>query len=423
MSDSTGKDLIVVKLNSARLLLAQVRNAEQAKQVADLARAAAVYARRQQLSVEIRQEAHVCEVDAMTLLGDFLKQTPANPGTRGQLNGSDSSGSTKVEPPENKTPTLDEIGVSKKESAEAQALARLKEKQPDLHEQVRTGKTTVSKARAQVKKEEKREALKRAAQAVPEETPSWRVIHGDTLSWLATPRLIGTPDLIFADPPYNIGVNYGDGSKADRLPDEQYLAWSRQWVGACADVLAKNGSLWLLIGDEYADHFGLMLQAAGLNRRGWIKWYETFGVNCANGFNRCSRHLFYCVKNPRRFTFHADAVMRPSDRQEKYNDPRAAEGGKVWDDVWGIKPPIPRLTGTCAERLPDFPTQLPLALLRPIIGCSSNPGDLVLDPFSGSATTGVAALESGRRFIGIEKQEKFVELSTLRLKGACRDAC
>jgi site-specific DNA-methyltransferase (adenine-specific) len=144
-----------------------------------------------------------------------------------------------------------------------------------------------------------------------------------------------------------------------------------------------------------------------------VKWYETFGVNCANNFNRCSRHLFYCVKDAKRFTFNPEAVNRQSDRQTKYGDSRADPGGKIWDDVWEI----PRLVGTAKERIPDFPTQLPLAILRPIIGCSSNPGDGVLDPFCGSATAGVAAVEAGRKFIGIEKSGRFVELATQRMKG------
>jgi hypothetical protein len=74
-------------------------------------------------------------------------------------------------------------------------------------------------------------------------------------------------------------------------------------------------------------------------------------------------------------------------------------------------------TGICGERLPGFPTELPLALLRPIVLCASGPSDLVLDPFSGSGTTGAAALESGRRFVGIERTAMFVYLSRRRLAG------
>jgi DNA modification methylase len=106
------------------------------------------------------------------------------------------------------------------------------------------------------------------------------------------------------------------------------------------------------------------------------------------------------------------------DLQPRLAGPRAAPEGKLWDDVWGINPPIPRLTGTCAERLPGFPTQLPLALLRPVVLCASDPGDLVIDPYSGSATSGASALESGRRYLGIERESEFVRLSRLRRAAA-----
>jgi site-specific DNA-methyltransferase (adenine-specific) len=108
-------------------------------------------------------------------------------------------------------------------------------------------------------------------------------------------------------------------------------------------------------------------------------------------------------------------VNRPSDRQTKYGDSRADPAGKCWDDVWGITPPIPRLVDNHHERIPDFPTQLPLDLLRPIVSAHSDPGDLVLDPFSGSGTTGCACIELGRRFVGIELSEKFADLSRKRL--------
>jgi site-specific DNA-methyltransferase (adenine-specific) len=221
--------------------------------------------------------------------------------------------------------------------------------------------------------------------------------------------------LAFADPPYNIGVEYGQGPRGDRLPRDQYLGWCGDWMRSTARLLAANGSFWVLINDESAAEFKGLLEAAGLALCKWLIWYETFGVNCPGRFNRTHRHLLWAVKNPRRFVFHAEAVNCPSDRQAKYQDARANPAGKTWDSVWGINPPIPRLTGTCAERLADFPTQLPLGLLRPIVGAASDSGDLVLDPFAGSATTGVAAIELGRRFVGIEREDHFAQGARLRL--------
>jgi hypothetical protein len=159
-------------------------------------------------------------------------------------------------------------------------------------------------------------------------------------------------DLIPTDPPYNNGTNYGFGPEADRLPDAVFLGNLRRSLAECHRVLKPDGSLWLVMADEYADYLGVILREVGFHRRAWVKWYETFGVcnSARNNFSRSSRHLFYCVKDPGRYMFDPRPVMRPSDRQKKYKDKRANPRGKVWDDVWGIDPPIPRVTGTSRER-------------------------------------------------------------------------
>lgn len=406
------QDLIVSKLEPARQMLALARDASDAKQVADLARAAEVYARRQKLSEECIAYATAVKVDALTLMGEFLKTAPK------ALAGRPAKISTKVEPisPPTQEETFGDGG--RKIASDAQALADLKQEDPATFEQVRTGKVSVrkgaNKVRTTRRTRQRMAKLEEAASNAPEADARWQVITGDCLGVAALRVLPERPRLIFADPPYNIGINYGEGEKADRRDSAAYMLWCLEWMRRCAELLPPDGSMWVLIGDEYADHYGNALRSVGLHRRAWIKWYETFGVNCANNFNRTSRHLFYCVKDPHNFVFHKGAVSRASDRQTKYNDARANPEGKVLDDVWFD---IPRLTGTCAERLPTFPTQLPLALLSRVIACASDPGDLILDPFNGSGTTGVAALRLGRRYIGIEKSEVFARLATLRLKG------
>jgi DNA modification methylase len=286
---------------------------------------------------------------------------------------------------------------------------------PELHEKVKAGRITLPQARREVQRQEKRAALEakaRTVQGSPERS-AWEIRVGDCIDVIKSMEVLSAR-LVFADPPYNIGIDYGDHHD-DAMSDGQFIAWSSRWIKAAARTLAPDGSMWVLIGDEYADHYGILLREAGLHRRAWIKWYESFGVNASNNFNRCSRHLFYCVKDARNFVFNPDVVNRPSDRQVKYGDGRADPGGKLWDDVWGVNPPIPRLVGNAAERIPDFPTQLPLSLLLPIVGCASDPGDLVIDPFNGSGTTGEAALRLGRRYLGIEKSSRFAGLARMRL--------
>jgi site-specific DNA-methyltransferase (adenine-specific) len=297
---------------------------------------------------------------------------------------------------------------------------RVRAAAPELAEKVKAGTMTLPQARREVARREKRATLEAKAAAAPAGRGSWEVRRGDCLEVLPT---LGRESvrLIFADPPYNIGVDYGDGEAADRLPDDEYVARCGRWLEASRDALAPDGSLWLLCGLEYDHRLRVVAEGLGFHTRQSITWFETFGVNCTDKFNRCSRRLLWLVKDPRRVVFHPAAVTRPSDRQTKYNDQRADPAGKTWDDVWGINPPIPRLVDNDPERLHDFPTQLPLALLRPIVGCASDPGDLVVDPFSGSGTTGHACLELGRRYLGIERSERFAALSELRLRAAAEE--
>lgn len=406
-------DVVTARVDRARAELLLARDATDAKRVADMARAAEVYARRQRLAEDAIAYATAIKIDAMTLMGEFLKAAEKNTGAKGI--------GTSAVPEENRTPTLADVGITKKESSNAQALAAIKEKAPEVHEQIRAGKTTVAKARVESRRQEKREELKAKADAAPGAADSWRIVTGDCVEELAKVEP-GTVRLAFADPPYNQGVDYGGGAKADRLPDHQFLAWCGAWMDAVVRTLTPDGSFWVLISDEYADDFARLLRLAGLRRKQWLVWYESFGVcdSDRRGFARSSRHLLWYVRDSRNFVFNPDPVTRPSWRQRN-GDARADPGGRTWDSVWGIDPPIPRLVGTAAERIPDFPTQLPLALLRPIVGCASDPGDLVLDPFNGSGTTGAACIELGRRYLGIERSGKFAEMARLRLKGVRRE--
>jgi site-specific DNA-methyltransferase (adenine-specific) len=290
-------------------------------------------------------------------------------------------------------------------------------KRPDLEKKVVDGEMKPAEALREIRSTKRRQELEQAAAKAAAERhesdrPKWSIINGDVIQGLESVRdEHGPARLIFTDPPYNIGIDYGDGEKADRLDDDEYMTWVANWLALCWECLTDDGSAWVMIGDEYAAEYALAIKEAGFTIRSWIKWYETFGVNCSNKFNRTSRHIFYAVKDPAAFVFNPEAVTRPSDRQTKYGDSRASAGGKIWDDVWQI----PRLTGTCSERIPDFPTQLPLSLVEPIVLCASMPGDLVVDPFNGSGTTGVASVRNARKYVGIEKSEAFADMASKRI--------
>jgi len=277
----------------------------------------------------------------------------------------------------------------------------------------------------------------------------------------------GSVDLAFADPPFNIGYDYDVYD--DSLEHQQYIAWSREWISAVYRVLKPNGTFWLAIGDEYAAELKLASQDIGFHCRSWVVWYYTFGVNCARKFTRSHAHLFHFIKDPADFTFRDDDLDNrvPSARELVYNDKRANSIGRLPDDTWiirpadvvgevvsdddgtwspnllpapsdknrtfalrpqdmdgGFTPPedtwyFPRVAGTFKERAGFHGCQMPEQLLGRIIRTCSNPGDVVLDPFSGSATTLAVAKKLGRAYVGFELSKDYVRYGLERLDSIC----
>ena len=135
------------------------------------------------------------------------------------------------------------------------------------------------------------------------------------------------------------------------------------------------------------------------------------------------------MADPARFTFNGEAVRVPSARQTTYADRRANPAGKMPDDTWVLRPQederlfppasdtwyVPRVCGTFKERT-GHPCQMPEAVLERIIRVSSNPGDLVLDPFAGSGTTLATARRLGRRYLGIELSAEYAAAIRRRLE-------
>jgi site-specific DNA-methyltransferase (adenine-specific) len=228
----------------------------------------------------------------------------------------------------------------------------------------------------------------------------------------------GCIDLVFADPPFNIGYNYD--VYQDRRARSEYLDWCRDWIVEIRRILKPSGSFWLAIGDEFAAELKLIAQDdAGFAYRSWIIWYYTFGVNCVRGFSRSHTHLFHFVSDPDDFTFNGEnpAIRVPSARQLVYADSRANPKGRLPDNTWIYRPQdapqgsfapmhdtwyFSRVAGTFNEREGFHGCQMPEQLLGRIIRVSSNPRDIVLDPFSGSGTTLAVAKKLGRQWLGFE---------------------
>ena len=252
------------------------------------------------------------------------------------------------------------------------------------------------------------------------------VIEGDCVKVLSG-LPAGSVDLVFADPPFNIGYEYDVYD--DRRAKADYLAWTETWLAAADRVLKPDGSFFLAIGDEFVAEHKVRLDALGLTMRNWIVWHYTFGVNCAKKFNRSHAHILYYVKDPKRYTFNADAVRVPSARMTTYADRRANPVGKLPDDTWVLRPQesdthfrddqdtwhVPRVCGTFKERL-GHPCQMPEGVLERIIRVATNPGGVVLDPFAGSGTTLAVAKKLGRSFLGVELSEQYADGVRKRLQ-------
>ncbi len=254
-----------------------------------------------------------------------------------------------------------------------------------------------------------------------------KVHQGDCIEEMRKLR-DGCIDLAFADPPFNIGYAY-DQYK-DRLAHDEYLAWSGAWMGEVFRVLKPDGTFWLAIGDEYAAELKLAAQKVGFRPRSWVIWYYTFGVHCKAKFTRSHAHLFYFVKDPSRFTFNAQAVAVPSARQRIYADSRANPDGRMPDDTWILRPQecenglnpdedvwfFSRVAGTFGERAGFHGCQMPELLLDRIVRACSKEGEIVLDPFSGSATTAAVAKKRERRFLAFELSADYAKKGNERLE-------
>lgn len=250
--------------------------------------------------------------------------------------------------------------------------------------------------------------------------------HADCVAALAA-LPAQSVELCFADPPFNIGYTYD--VYVDQKEETEYLDWSREWLTQAYRVLQPTGTLWLAMGDELAAEMKVLTKQLQFHCRSWVIWYYTFGVNCQKKFSRSHAHLFHLVKHPRQFTFNDHEIRVPSARQLVYGDKRAKAGGRLPDDTWILRPQeaaagftldhdtwhVPRVAGTFKERAGFHGCQMPEEVLSRIIKCSSNPGDLVLDPFAGSATTLVAAKRLNRDYLGFDLSQDYVTQGCQRL--------
>ena len=242
------------------------------------------------------------------------------------------------------------------------------------------------------------------------------ILQGDCLEQLAKIPS-GTVDLVFADPPYNLQLNGDltrpDQSKVDAVDDhwdkfssfEEYDRFTRAWLSECRRVLKPNGALWVIGSYHNIFRVGTVLQDLGYWILNDVIWRKTNPMPNFRGrrFTNAHETLIWASRSQEsKYTFHYEAMKVFNDDVQMRSD---------WT--------LPLCTG--GERLKNeagdklHPTQKPESLLHRVMLSTTNPGDVVLDPFFGTGTTGAAAKQLGRHFIGIEREQVYAEGAMARI--------
>lgn len=238
--------------------------------------------------------------------------------------------------------------------------------------------------------------------------------HADSLELL--PRFPAEyVDVIFADPPYflsnggitckggkAVSVNKGDWDKISSL--EEKHEFNRRWINLCKKILKPNGTIWISGTLHNIYSVGMALEQEGFKIMNNITWQKTNpppNLSCRY-FTHSTETILWAKKNAKAKHFFNYELMKELNGGKQMKD--------VWSDIWtgGLTPQREKTFG-------KHPTQKPLYLLKKILLASTREGDLVLDPFCGSGTTGVVCKVLGRKFIGIDINEEFIALAKERL--------
>lgn len=242
--------------------------------------------------------------------------------------------------------------------------------------------------------------------------------HGDAMDILAQlPE--GSIDMIFADPPYNlsnggfsvhagrmVSVNKGDWDVSKGFQDDYLFHFN--WINACKRVLKPNGTLWVSGTYHSIYQCGHALQALDYHILNDISWYKpnaSPNLSC-RFFTASHETLIWARKHKKgKHVFNYDLMKNGEWPEDKFKKPNTQ-----MRSVWSLGTPRPD-----EKKFGKHPTQKPYDLLRRIVLASTDKGDIILDPFAGSSTTGLAAVQHGRKFIGIDLEKQYLELSKKRI--------
>lgn len=240
-------------------------------------------------------------------------------------------------------------------------------------------------------------------------------ILGDSLNVLSQMKSKSV-NLIFADAPYNIGKDFGNDSDKWESVDS-YISWCKTWIDECMRVLKDNGTMYFMTATQHMPYLDVYCSEK-YNVLCRIVWaYDSSGVQSKKLFGSLYEPILMINKNQKaKYTFNYEDIMVEAKTGAKRklidyrkNPPQPYNTKKVPGNVWEFNRVRFKM-----DEYENHPTQKPEVLLERIIKVSSNPGDLVLDPFSGSFTTSAVAKKLGRAAIGIDLNEEYFEMGLRR---------
>lgn len=229
------------------------------------------------------------------------------------------------------------------------------------------------------------------------------IVHGDVLALLAG-QSSESVDLIIADPPYNLGKDYGNNH--DQKEFGEYIEFSRQWLTEAHRVLKPSGTMYVFMGVRFISYlYDLLDNNLRMFFNSWICWHYTQGMGKKIGFSPRHDDILMFTKSET-FIFNLDDIRVPQKYYRERNNMRGANPGDVWQFSH---------VHYCHPNRQSHPTQKPEGLIERMVLASSKERDLVLDPFSGSGTTLRVCQQLNRRSIGFELNPEYVEMTKQRL--------
>jgi len=244
-----------------------------------------------------------------------------------------------------------------------------------------------------------------------------KIIYGDCIEVLSNYIQDNSVDLIFVDPPYNIGKQFSNFT--DKWSsNEKYLKWCFKWIDLCIKKLKSNGSMYIMCSTQNSAFIDIYLRnkITILSRIIW--YYDSSGMQAKKYYGSLYEPIFYCVKNSKNYIFNSNDILIEAKTGAKRKlidyrkkEPKQYNSTKVPGNVWEF----PRVRYRMNEYR-NHPSQKPEILLERIIKASSNKGDTILDPFSGTFVTCAVAQKLKRKSIGIDNQKEYVKIGLKRLK-------